>query len=277
MTDALATLFEGKEIRALERAGEPWFPIVDLAAAWGIDRTTPHNILIRNGEAFRGFVCGVSMCDKMSPSETGFCVNERGLYLLIGKITTGKLKNKEAAANILRFQRWVPELIQKYRKHEIMQVPAAPDIRAELEEARELAMICGKSPESFQAVILRKHGKPELAAELKASGEIVRGETGWYTVTGLVELCNDPTLTAERLNTYLANCRENGEWKPFQYKEGKIWRLAPRGLPHGKEYPFNLGNGHSEPRISWRESILVAAGLKRPVSEDQMALPARAV
>jgi len=34
MTEALATLFEGKEIRAIEQNGEPWFPLIDLAAAW---------------------------------------------------------------------------------------------------------------------------------------------------------------------------------------------------------------------------------------------------
>jgi hypothetical protein len=47
-------------------------------------------------------------------------------------------------------------------------------------------------------------------------------------------------------------------------------------MQHGREYQFNLGNGHSEPRISWRESILYASGLKRPVAQDQIALPARA-
>lgn len=31
MTEALATLFEGRKIRVLEKDGEPWFPLVDLA------------------------------------------------------------------------------------------------------------------------------------------------------------------------------------------------------------------------------------------------------
>jgi len=275
MTEALTvpTVFGGKEIRVIEKDGETWMPCKDISLALGLDRTACYQHVKRNRDFF-----GETAIDGdiLSHGENDLWVNEQGIYLLLARISTGKIQPVIKAA-ITRFRQDIPKFLQMYRKHEIAQVPATPDIRAELEEARELAMICGKSPESFQAVILRKHGKSELAAELKASGEIVRGETGWYTVTGLVELCNDPTLTAERLNHYLANYRENGEWKPFQYKEGKIWRLAPRGLPHGKEYPFNLGNGHSEPRISWRESILVAAGLKRPVSEDQMALPARAV
>ena len=30
--------FEGKEIRTLERDGDIWFPFMDIANAWGIDR-----------------------------------------------------------------------------------------------------------------------------------------------------------------------------------------------------------------------------------------------
>jgi prophage antirepressor-like protein len=285
MTDALSPLFDGKEIRALERAGEPWFPIVDLAAAWGIDRTTPHNILMRNSEAFRGFVCGVSMCDKMSPSETGFCVNERGLYLLIGRITTGKLKNKAAAANILRFQRWVPELIQRYRKKEI--APAQPEPREldevisdDLLEAKQIAELTGTDPKLMQAAALRRHKNDmydAFAEVLERQAVSVRhGEPGWYNPSGLVELCGDPHLTADRLNKWLENYREDGEWRPFQYRDGRLWRLTKRGMEHGREYSYNLGNGHSEPRISWRSSVLYACGLKRDLAPDQTALPARA-
>jgi hypothetical protein len=163
-----------------------------------------------------------------------------------------------------------------YRKKELVTIPAGQDIRSELEEARELAVICGRSPESFQAVILRKHGKAELASELQSAGNIVHGETGWYNVTGLVSLCNDPGLTPERLNKWLENYREGQQWSPFQYREGKLWRLTKRGMEHGREYQYNLGNGHSEPRISWRASVLYACGLKRDLAPDQMALPERA-
>jgi prophage antirepressor-like protein len=280
MTEALATLFEGKEIRTLERAGEPWFPIKDLADAWGMDRTTPHKILMRNSEAFRGFVCGLSMCDKMSPSDTGFCVNERGLYLLIGKITTGKLKNQEAAAAILRFQRWVPSLIQQYRKKEIVPIQQPQSrIINELQEAREIAALCGKSPELFQAAVLKKHGKAELAEVLDASPSVIHSNAGYYTPTRLIELfCRDPLLTPKRFNKFLSNFRVDNEWRPFQYRdENKIWRLAPRGIPHGKEIMYEVpdSGGHKEIRILWNESILYASGLKHRIADDQVQIPAR--
>lgn len=273
MTEALAPLFEGKPIAVVEDAGELWFPVTDLAAAWGIDKNTlPHQI-DRNTELFLGM-----HADKYVTYPTGqiqaTCVNERGLYLLIGRINADRLKNPQAKEAILRFQRWVPELIQRYRKKEIVQVPATPEILPELRQAKEEAAICGCEPTILLAAVYRKHGEVEKANALVPA--ITRGEPGWYNPSGLVELCNDPNLTPERLNQYLANYRENGEWRPFQYREGKIWRLTKRGMDHGREYPFNLGNGHSEPRIAWRESILYASGLKHDLPASQATLPARA-
>jgi hypothetical protein len=146
----------------------------------------------------------------------------------------------------------------------------------DLREARQIAELTKADPKAMQAAILRKHGYKELADVLVPPLAYVHGEPGWYTVTELVALCNDPLLTPIRLNKWLENYREDNEWKPFQYREGKIWRLAPHGQPHGREYQYNLGNGHSEPRISWRSSVLYACGLKRDLAPDQMALPERA-
>ncbi|MEN6397180.1 MAG: BRO family protein [Methanoregula sp.] len=271
MTEALIPLFEGHNIRVLEKDGEPWFPLKDLADAWGLRPNTLYQIIARNEKKFKNRVSDVHVtCTPPEPESWHKSVNEQGLYVLIGAVNTDRLKNPQAADAIDRFQYWVPELIQKYRKREIVQVPVAPDIRAELQEARELAVICGKSPESFQAVILRKHGKTELADALTPS--LVHGESGWYTPTRLIEtfMRHDPTLTPKRLNQYLSNTRENGMWAPFQYRdENHIWRLAPRGIPHGKEKEYTVPDtGHKEIRIQWKESVLVAAGLKRPELQE---------
>jgi hypothetical protein len=47
-------------------------------------------------------------------------------------------------------------------------------------------------------------------------------------------------------------------------------------MEHGREYLYTSPHQHSEIRLSWRESILYASGLKRPIPDDQLALPARA-
>jgi prophage antirepressor-like protein len=260
MTEALAALFEGKEIHAFEKDGDIWVPVADVAAAWGVDRTTPNHIILRNPEVFEGTVIGGDVT-----SHDGPCLSERGLYMLMGKISAARLKNPEAKAAVIRFQRWVPELIQKYRKKEITQVPAAPDIRTELLQAKEYADICGKAPEIFQAKVFQKHGLPEFADALQVPSSI-HGETGWYIPTQLGEMC---ALTATQLNHWLNN-------KGFQYREGTVWRLQPMGELHGQEYWFEAPSGHREIRIRWRESILYASGLKREIPASQLMLPARA-
>jgi hypothetical protein len=147
----------------------------------------------------------------------------------------------------------------------------------DLREAAQIAEMTGTDPKLMQAAALRRHKNEmyDAFAEVleKQALSVRHGEPGWYTVTELVALCNDPLLTPIRLNKWLENYREDNEWKPFQYREGKIWRLAPHGQPHGREYQYNLGNGHSEPRISWRASVLYACGLKRDLAPDQVMLP----
>jgi len=264
MTGDLATLFEGKEITVTERDGELWFSLSDLAAAWGIDRKTPGNLLARNPDLFAGMFLS-------DGDVTYHDVNERGLYLLMGKISADRLKNPEAKTALIRFQRWVPELIQKYRKKEITEIPpTGPALDIELAKARRIAEATGRDPAPFQKIALGKCGLGDYAPALDSSiPAVVHGEPGWFNPTQLVARCNDPLLTAERLNWYLKN-------HEFQYRDGYIWRLTPRGMEHGKEYLYTAPSQHQEIRIAWRESVLYASGLKRQIPEDQMALPARA-
>jgi prophage antirepressor-like protein len=259
MTGELTTLFEGRDVRVIERDGEPWFPLFDLAAAWGVDRKTPGNLVDRNKELFAGMF-------HSDGDVTYHDVNERGLYVLMGKISADRLKNPEAKAAMIRFQRWVPELIQKYRKKEIVQQPINQDaaLKASLSTARLLATETGGDLAAFQRIALEKCGLGDWAPALSTVPK--HGEPGWYNPTQLGEMCG---LTAEQVNAYLYN-------KAFQYREGKIWRLNPSGEMHGKEYVYEATSGHREIRIRWRESILYASGLKRPIDESQLALPARA-
>jgi hypothetical protein len=119
MTEDLANLFEGKEVRIIEEDGDILFPLADLAAAWGVHRNTLPDLIDRHLPRFDGFHTTVAhvSCAGMR------AVNEIGLYLLLGAVSTDRLKNPEAAEAILRFQRWAPSLIQQYRKGEINQKP----------------------------------------------------------------------------------------------------------------------------------------------------------
>ena len=284
MTEEIANLFEGTPIQVVNESGEFWFPLPDLTEAWGVSKDTLSHQIERNKDLFAG-MSGEKYVTYPTGEIQEICVNERGLYTLIGRLNTDRLKNPHAKEAILRFQRWVPELIQKYRKREIAPAKPAPEeldevVAYDLREARQIAELTGTDTKLMQAAALRRHKNDmyDAFAEVleKQALSVRHGEPGWYNPSGLVELCNDSHLTADRLNKWLENYREDGEWKPFQYREGRLWRLTKRGMEHGREYQYNLGNGHSEPRISWRASVLYACGLKRDLAPDQIALPERA-
>lgn len=251
-------LFEGKEVRALEKNGEMWFPLSDLASAWDVDRSTPDHIVNRNPEVFDNLSAIVM---DVTYQTTVRCVNERGLYLLMGKITAGRLKNKEARDAIIRFQRWVPELIQKYRKKEIVQASEpAPLIHEELDRARLLAQATGGELREFQKISLRKCGYADYAPALD-SPVIVHGEPGvWMNPTDIGRECG---LNAREVNSWLYN-------KDFQYPSGPLWRLTAKGEAYGEEYLFQATSKHQETRIRWHRAVLIASGLQK--AENQTAL-----
>jgi len=251
MTEALATLFEGKEVRVVEHGGMPWFPLTDLAAVWGVDQSAPYHIVERNPEVFDGL--SRMSCDLDVTATSGRCVNERGLYLLMGKISAGRLKNPEAKAAIIRFQRWVPELIQRYRKKEIIQVQQGPVLETELTQAKRISELTGTDLRTMQAAALRKCGLKEYADALTPS--LQHGEAGtWLNPTQIGSRCGH---SVREVNNFL-------EWHRFQYRgPDGLWRLTDKGEMHGEEYWIETTTRHREIRIRWKESILTASGLIR--------------
>jgi hypothetical protein len=198
------------------------------------------------------------------------------MYLILGAINTDRLKDKDVAMVILRFQRWVPELIKKYRKHEIAPVKPEPEeldevVAYDLREARQIAELTGTDPKLMQAATLRKHGYAELADVLVPP--ITRGECGWHKPGDLARQCG---LTTEQFNHWLNNNPKDPDRRPFQYRDHgtRLWRLTPLGMEHGAEYPYTVElTRHTEVRIKWRDSILRASGLKRDIAPDQVMLP----
>jgi prophage antirepressor-like protein len=275
LTEALATLFEGHEIRILEKDGAVWMPCKDLGQALGLDRTTLYQHIKRNRDFFGETTIEG---DILSHDGDDFWVNEQGLYLLLARVSVGRVQPLAKAA-IIQFRKSVPALIQKYRKKEL-----GPDLltlegqlQAELAWAKRIAEATGADLRPFQKIALQKCGLGDYAPALDQEPAIVHGEPGWYSPSELIPLYDDKFLTAERLNQFLNNHRdENREWKPYQYKADGIWRLTPLGLQYGREYLFRGRGGHMEPRIEWRIDILYASSLKKQVAPDQLALPSKA-
>lgn len=259
MTDALIPVFEGKELRTLEHDGEIWIPLTDITNAWGIDRSTPDNIINRNKEVFDGL--SRSVFDVTSNSSLK-CLNERGLYLMMGKVVAGRAKNPEAKSTIIRFQKWYPELIQKYRKGTIQaQLPAPDPIADSLIRNAKYREILIKNyeftPEQATMITLQ-HVEKETGYTVERPGIVRQSEEGWLNPTQIGQECGG--LTAREVNMRLYNLK-------FQYPQGpqdsRIWRLTEIGERYGEEYQYELTNKHTEIRIRWHRDVLVAAGFKR--------------
>lgn len=246
----LNNLFEGKEVRVIEMDGDVWISTYDLAAAWGIDRTTPHNIIARNYEIFSDVIS-----DGDVTSQTGVCVNERGLYLLMGKITASRLKNPAAKEVIIRFQRWVPELIQKYRKKEIVQVQKEPDYEAALRAvrfAKELAGISQSDPMPLICQALDHHGLGMYGGLLvpKVEQKVLpapRKPDGYYNATEIGKLCGK---SAHQINTWLYQ-------NQYIIKDDAYdWKLTVLGHQFGEERVGEPSKGILIITIYWKPTIL---------------------
>jgi hypothetical protein len=278
MTEALATTGTGTQMRVLDSPIGKVIPVADIAENLGYNRSSITKAIARNAGVFGGLT-QIQSLKTPGGMQDFLCLNQIGIERLI--LLLRPMKDRvDLFKRIEAFRLKAFGQLAESRKETALVQQQPSGIIGELQEARELAALCGKSPELFQAAVLKKHGKTELAEVLDASPSIIHSNAGYYTPTRLIELfCHDPLLTPKRFNKFLSNARENNEWRPFQYRdENKIWRLAPRGIPHGKEIMYEVpdSGGHKEIRVLWKESILYASGLKRQAPEDRAALTARA-
>ena len=245
MTTDLMELFEGKEIHTFEQSGEVWFPLADLAAAWGIDRKTPGNLIARNSDIFKGMFLS-------DGDVTYHDVNEHGLYLLMGKISADRLKNPEAKKALIRFQRWVPELIKRYREGQIPKQrlednPLAAALTRHADIADILVARYGYKPEiarklAMQAVVTEQ-GDPAIiyrGPAMLPAGEsepLPMEPTGadpdfdkYFSLTKVADFCKCTTDQARNIledEKILDN--SNGIWHLTKYGEdfGKVFTINP--------------------------------------------------
>ena len=254
MTNALATLFEGKEIRIItDENGDILIPISDIASAWGIDRSTPDNMIRRNPESFYRTVA-TALDAASTPME---CLNERGLYLMMGKITTSRVKNKSARDAIIRFQQWFPELIQKYRKKEI--IPAEQKdidtlVQQHLHIADAMAQFAHVDRGIAVSVALARV-EYDTGADLTCYKNLIRKDRqqapGYLTPTQIGQELGG--LSARTINQMLQQLG-------YQNYLGDRWQPTKIGENYGENMPFAVGlkNGgvHSDYQLKWSPEMV---------------------
>ena len=185
---------------------------------------------------------------------------------MMGKVTAGRAKNKDARAAIIRFQKWYPELIQKYRKGTIQSQLPAPDLVAKslLEKSEYKKILIENydfSKEEAVAICLGLVHK-DTGVSFHKPAVISHSETDWMNPTDLGRECG---LTGEQVNQWLYNHKLQ---YPTWNGQIKIWRLTAEGEEFGEEYPMELSNKHSEIRIRWHKSVKdFAPGIKRAANQ----------
>jgi hypothetical protein len=250
------------EMRVLDSEIGKVVPIVDIAELIGYDRSSISKAIKANLDAFEGVKTFHTLQTAGGP-QPFLCLNETGVERLFLVISPSSKTKKDLFQKVEEFR---VKAFGQLAEHKLLNGGNGHDLKTEIARAKLIAAETGGDPNKFLKIALEKCGAGDYAPALDIPA-VTHGETGWYNPTRLVSLVNDPDLTPERLNWYLKN-------KGYQYKDGFIWRLTPEGAIHGREYVYEAPSGHKEIRISWRESILYASGLKR--SPDTMALVARA-
>ena len=253
MTGELTTLFEGKEILVIEREDGPCFPLSDLALAWGVDRKTPGNLIERNKELFAGMFHSVG-------DVTYHDVNERGLYLLMGKISADRLKNPEAKAAMIRFQRWVPELIQKYRKNEL--APQKTWSVAAIECIDFAKALLQANPQLDPGMC--------MAIGIREAEKITGKDLSAYKrlIPPALENLQEEYITATQIGRDIGG-RTANEVNRYLERYGFVYRgndgilyLTNAGALHGKVFPGAFESGHCGYYIKWKRSIIAAAKMR---------------
>jgi|GEM_PF-7107302 len=121
----LITLF-GFEIRAEIVDGEPWFVVQDLSKMFGIHEKTIPTRIKNNPDDFEGWIRlgDVTYPRGNSPglenlNQSILLANEQAVYLIMGGLTTKRIKNPEAREMVKKFKRAFPELLKMIRTGEV--------------------------------------------------------------------------------------------------------------------------------------------------------------
>ena len=254
----LSKVFENKEIRAIEYKGEVWIPIVDIAEAWGLDRSNVTKIINRNPEVFAGLS---TVVDITSPNQnlpntellnnSLRLVNEQGVYVLALKVSAGRIKNKEVKATIIRFQRWVPELIQQFHKGELVSHSQANplDITNHYLDLADIAVKRSGVPKeiahgqawALSATATGLEINNAIASYIKAQSQQLQLPEGIPQDKKDYDMYFSITKVAASLKLPIDKVRNVLESLNIIYFENGFWKLTAHGDKYGRVFMVTPG------------------------------------
>ena len=255
MTEALTVppIFGGKEIRVIEKDGETWMPCKDISLALGLDRTACYQHVKRNRDFF-----GETAIDGdiLSHGEDDLWVNEQGVYLLLARISTGKIQ-PSIKAGITRFRQDIPKFLQMYRKKEI--IPAEQkDIDTLVQQHLHIADAMAQFAHVDRGIavsVARARVEYDTGADLTCYKNLIRKDRqqapGYLTPTQIGQELGG--LSARTINQMLQQLG-------YQNYLGDRWQPTKVGENYGENMPFavSLKNGgvHSDYQLKWSRNIV---------------------
>ena len=259
-------LFNENTGRIFDIDGIPYLAVTDLESAIGTKRGTISQIIKRHPERFEGRVLidvsltaikNVSFSKKGRQSLT--LIDEKGMYMVFDSISINQLSNPRAKDTILRFQKFVPELLQKWREGKLVQINGSdkPALRSLVGEIfRSNMLIATTMSETFgidmgiagaQAITNTESEtganlytwKKMLPASLDSSiSNLNAGEVG--KILG---------YSAEDANIFLLDLG-------FQKRSGGDWVVTEDGMEYGAMFPYDR-RGHSGYQVRWKEDKII--------------------
>jgi hypothetical protein len=274
----LSKVFDEKNIRAMELDGEMWVPVVDIAEAWGVDRSTLTKIINRNPDVFKKLstVVDVTSPNKISPnSETVNnslrLVNERGMIVLGLKVSAGHIKNTGVKDKIIEFQLWIPELMQDLQKGLVQLTTPAPSLtlrqprtpvdilKEELDVADELITRSGLTREQAHSYAVILAGE-RAGVNFQCYASAIKAQTKQLQLVETIQPLDqgefDKHFSKQRLASHFGKTENSihatlEKLTIIERSPGGTWHLTKHGEQFGKTFKVIIGYPYQNKEVTW--------------------------
>lgn len=233
MTQLQIYNFEGSDVRAINKDGEPWWVLKDVCDV--LELRNPTIVASRLDED------EVTKFDLGGLSGESNIINESGLYNVI--LRSDKPKAKD-------FKRWVThEVLPSIRKHGIYavdEVLANPDIM--IAALTQLKAERDRNKALSETVAVQN----QQIVEMKPKASYYDVVLNCKDLVAISAIAKDYGWSANRMNNYLHD-------KSVQFKQGAIWLLyqkyAEKGYTSTKthSYPGSDGSVHTKVHTYWTQ------------------------
>ena len=258
-------LWEDHPVRFQKEPDGVFVPIVDLAAATGLQKKSFFQTLDRNTDVFSPHERGVHLNTPGGRQYTR-CIDRDGCLMLLTKISTNSIKNKDTRTKLIEFQSWMGKLMGEGvdRKGDKINLspPSPPIKRAPTTIAREaikLAKLLSVKQRDVISLMFEHEGYGYLNAIVPAT---IQEQSKLLLPAPSEPFKVKPYMTPTEIGLLNGSTpRQINQWlynNAYQIKDSITdeWRLTPLGFKFAKEQVVKFDTGHEGVVIWWTPKIL---------------------